>query len=166
MIVRAHPLAPVLFAPFGEVLDAGVAQGRPVNQGRGQRVDVAPRLAHDPAAVRPAAAVYRLAGSSLPVVVGVLERHTLTSQVFWPLEGARAVIAVAPNLPDGAPDVSRLSAFLSGPGQGFHYLPAVWHAPLFALDVAGSFAMHMWETGTDRDCEEFPLPQPVFITWD
>ncbi|WP_282189035.1 hypothetical protein [Azospirillum sp. SYSU D00513] len=27
----------------------------------------------------------------------------------------------------------------------------------------GSFAMHMREAGDARDCEEFPLPEPVEI---
>jgi len=165
-IVRAHPLELAAFAPFGEVLDAAAGPGRPVNQGRGRRVDVAPRLAHDPAAARPVAAVYRLAGSALPLAVEVLERHALSSQVFWPLDGARAVLAVAPSLPDGSPDAARLAAFVSGPGQGFHYLPGTWHAPLFALDRAAAFAMHMWEAGTARDCEEFPLPEAVLIAGD
>lgn len=161
-IVRLQPLTAIAFAPFGEVLEAGAGAGRPVNQGRGRRLDVAPRLAHAPAA-RPAQAIYELSGSALPLALEILERHPLTSQVFWPLEGARALIAVAPNLPDGSPDISRLAAFTSGPGQGFHYLPGIWHAPLFALENDAGFAMQMWEMGDARDCEEFWLEEPVEI---
>lgn len=159
----AQPLTAASFMPFGEVLEAGAGVGRPVNQGRGRRIDVAPRLAHAPAAARPAQAIYRLSGSSLPLTLQMLERHPLTSQVFWPLEGARALIAVAPDLADGTPDLARLAAFTTGPGQGFHYLAGVWHAPLFALGRDASFAMQMWETGDARDCEEFSLQEPVEI---
>lgn len=141
------------FARFGQVISARGLQGKPVNEGRGQRLDVGAELTHHTGAARPALAIYQLAASSWPVAVRALERHRLSAQMFLPLAGASYLVVAAESLPDGAPDPASAAAFIACQGEGIVYAPGVWHFPLAALERPAEFAMLMWESGTPADCE-------------
>jgi ureidoglycolate lyase len=159
--LKVRALTAEAFAPFGVVIADPGGVGRPVNEGRGERLDLAHGLVHATGAVSPSMALYRITASGWPVPIAVMERHPLTAQMFHPLDGASALVVVAPDDETGAPDMDRAQAFVAGPGQGFVYGPGIWHLPLVALGRPGSFSMLMWETGDARDCEIVTLAQPL-----
>ena len=159
-----RPLTAAAFTPYGFVAAPDGREGRPVNQGRAHRLDGFGQLHHHGEATRPAIALYDVTASLLPVTITLMERHPLTSQIFVPMDGASALIVVAPVEPDGSPAMARAEAFLSGPRQSFCYGAGTWHAPLFAHGVPGLFTMMMWETGDARDCEEHHLAAPCIVT--
>lgn len=161
--VRAVPLDATAFAPFGDVVSAGLADGRAANQGTAVRHDFAAQLNSTRLHSRPNLAVFRCLPQALPFVVRLLEKHPCTSQAFLPLKVSRYLVVVAPALPQGPPDVSGLRAFLCGPGQGINYRANVWHHPMVALDVPAEFCMLAWEDGTAQDCVESPLVSPLQV---
>jgi ureidoglycolate lyase len=135
--LRARPLTAEGFAPFGDVLrvppevgtrtyfDGALASLKPQTPASLSLILAAPSLAR-------------------PVPVKVIERHSLTSQSFLPMAAARWLVVVAPNAPDGAPDLAAAAAFLPAPGAGVTLKPGVWHAPLTVLDTPAPFAIFMW----------------------
>jgi len=157
------PLTPEAFAPFGDVVAAGLRDGASANQGTALRFDGSARLESQRPEARPNLAVFRSVARSLPLDVDLLEKHPRSSQTFLPMVCVRFLVCVAPVSPDGKPDVDRLVAFLCAPGQGINYLPDTWHHPIVALDGPAEFAMLAWEDGTPLDCVEFPLEEPVRI---
>jgi ureidoglycolate lyase len=157
-MLRAQPLTPEAFAPFGRVLLVAEAPSRVVNEGRAVRRDLGHvLLCHGPAS-RPAAALYEIDPSTNPVRIAIAERHPLTEQLFWPLDVSRWLAVVFPAAADGGPDASRARAFVAGSNVALVYAPGVWHAPLVALDEPGTFLMRMVESGTPDDCHEVALP--------
>lgn len=161
--VRAIPITAEAFAPFGDLVSAGIGTGAPANQGTAVRFDWAARLTSTRPGARPNLAVFRSAPRTLPLEIALLEAHPYTSQTFLPLVCARYLVCVAPRAASGEPDIMHLQAFVCLPGQGVSYLPGVWHHPIVALDAAAELAMLAWEDGTPGDCVEWPLAEPVRI---
>lgn len=168
-LLRAEPLAAAAFSPFGEVVAADRLSSRPVNEGRGLRMDL-PSIR--PAAGEPSAgpnrpqdvvSVYEIAPSALPVHVALVERHPLSAQLFFALDAARWIAVVMPPRPDGSPDGAAARAFVGTAGQGLVYAPGVWHMPLVALDRTGRFLMRMREDGSAQDCLEHVLSEPLDV---
>jgi len=155
--VRAQALTPEGFAPFGDVVSAGLRSGTSANQGTAVRFDHAAVLQTLRPNASPNLAVFRSSPQPLPFPIRLLERHPLSTQVFLPLICSRFLIVVAPTSAAGGPELSALQAFLCTPGQGINYRPGVWHHPIIALDSAAEFAMLAWEDGTAGDCEEWTL---------
>ena len=161
----AGPLDREAFAPFGSVIEpSGVS--RSVNEGRGLRTEVPASLVHSTGAVSPSLAIYDIQPSHWPVALRMVERHPLTAQMFVSLEGGAFLVAVAPLAADGGPDMERARAFVARPGSGIVYAPGVWHLPLVAMERTGRFLMMMWESGTERDCEERPVRAPLTVVPD
>ncbi|KAL2264912.1 hypothetical protein VTJ83DRAFT_7422 [Remersonia thermophila] len=67
----------------------------------------------------------------------------------------------------GLPDISRLRAFVAGPGQAVTYGAGTWHAPMVALGERGTavdFVVMQFANGVgDEDCQEvfFELERQV-----
>ncbi len=161
--LRVRPLDAVAFRPFGQVVEAA-GPSRPANDGRAQRFPALCAPTHEVSAARPELSIYRVQASRLPLRVEYLERHPLTSQLFVPTRGGRYLVVVAGSDATGAPDASRLAAFVAGPEQGICYAPGTWHYPIVALDVTADFLMLMWEAPSDADnCEARQLATPCEV---
>ncbi len=152
------------FEPGGTRLirSAPPGGGRPVNEGRGRRVDLA-TIEGDGRAIL---ARYDLAGSDWPVAIAVWERHPFSDQAFLALDGEDALAVVAPAGPDGRPALAAAEAFRMRPGTPFLYPAGLWHAPLFALERPGRFLMAMRETGRGDDTEEWRSDTPLTVVPD
>jgi ureidoglycolate lyase len=160
-MVRVRPITAAAFAPYGDLVSAGVRDGRAANQGTAVRFDHAAALESTRAGARPNLAVFRSTPKALPFRVRLLERHPCSTQAFLPLVCASFLVVVAPG--DDAPDAARIEAFLCGPGQGINYRRGVWHHPIVALEEEAEFAMLAWEDGGPDDCVERWLDVPVEV---
>ncbi len=151
----ARPLTAEAFAPYGEVLEAPRDFGRTyiedalANGRNGARASLSFSL------VKPAAA--------LPLIAHLMERHEFSSQSFVPMEDGRFLVIVAPKASGGGPDLTRVEAFVAGPGQGVTYGMDVWHHPMTALDGPMRFAIFMWLERSATDEEFFTLPEPIEV---
>lgn len=163
-MIHARPLDAEAFKPFGRVISAGLQAGSEANQGTAVRFDFCTDLLSTRPEAKANLAVFRSTARTLPLDVVLLERHPCSTQVFIPMVVTRYLVCVAPTLPDGSPDVSKLQAFVCGPGQGVSYAPGTWHHPMVSLDTQAEFAMLAWEDGGPRDCEIQKLISPVSIT--
>jgi ureidoglycolate lyase len=161
-MVIAKPLSVEGFAPFGDVVSAGLGEGKSANQGSAVRFDRCAALDHTRAGARANLAVFRSTPKVLPFEVKLLERHPCSTQMFVPMMCSEYLVVVCPG--DGEPELDGLQAFICGPGQGFNYKRGLWHHPIIALETPAEFIMLAWEDGTASDCEERPLRTPLWIT--
>lgn len=164
MTLRARPFTKEAFAPYGDVISAGVTAGSSANMGTATRFDWCTALINARPNAKANIAVFRSLAKSLPFPVELLERHPFSTQAFVPMVCTRFLVCVAPDAPDGGPDVSRLEAFLCTPGQGLNYRQGVWHHPLIAIDGPADLVMVAFEDGTVGDCEVRKLPAPVLVS--
>jgi ureidoglycolate lyase len=141
------------FAPFGDVITVGT-DGVAANQGSATRFNFVAALQNLRPNARANVAVFRTTPRVLPMPVRLMERHPHSSQMFVPMRCTRYAVLVAPNAPDGGPDLDALRAFECTSTQGVNYRAGVWHHPMIALDAASDFVMLAWEDGSPGDCEE------------
>jgi ureidoglycolate lyase len=156
LIITAEPLTAAAFAPFGAVLEAAV-------EGRRQYFDAI--LGDERSAAKPRLWTSRVPiAERLPVPCETLEHHPCSSQTFIPMSVSRYLLALAPSLPDGSPDVLRMRAFIGHAGQGVTYRAGAWHHSILALDEPAVFAVLIWQDGGPRDEVFVPVSQPIWIT--
>lgn len=159
----AEPLDAQRFAPFGSVVSAGLGHSKDANQGSARRFDWTAALESTRPNAKPNLVVARCAPQTLPLLIKLVERHPGSTQTFLPMIASSYLVVVAPKLPDGAPDVGGLRAFVCKAGQGISYARDVWHHPIVALDSEADFAMLVWEDGTADDCIEHWLKTPITV---
>lgn len=161
--IEVEPLTAKAFAPFGDVISAGLREGEAANQGTATRFDWCTRLVNDRPGVQANVSVFRSVAKALPFEVKLLEHHPFSTQAFLPMVCARYLVCVAPTTKGGGPRVAGLRAFLCQPGQGINYRVGVWHHPIVALDAPADFVMVAFEDGTVNDCVIERLAAPVQV---
>lgn len=155
------PLTRAGFARYGDVISTTEGSGRSANEGTAARIDFMAALMSSRPGARANVAAVRSTPRALPFDLKLVERHLHSSQLFSPFSVSRYVVVCAPSRADGLPDLTRLEAFLAGPSQAINYHQGTWHHPLLVLDRAAEFLMLVWEDGTAKDCEEYPLQEHI-----
>lgn len=163
-VIRSAPIERFAYQPYGDLIAAD--ETRPftsTNFGKAKRFD----YLSDVSNLRPAGAklnlcVFQCQGVDLPLEIGLLERHSYSSQVFLPI-GGNAKFLVIVCLGEERPDLSTLRAFRVLGGQGISYKPGVWHYPIMALEQPLDFSCLVFEDGSAADCQVLNLDQPVTV---
>lgn len=144
------------FAPFGDVIEVDGAESYGINDGMCMRF-------HDLAAVdvlaaagRPLVNIFRGKPWALPLTIKMLERHPLSSQMFYPLQRQSFLIVVAPT--GDSVEIDSIVAFMANGNQGVNYHAGVWHHPLIAVGTEGDF-MVVDRGGDGENCDEFVFDQ-------
>ncbi len=152
--IRLEPLTPEAFAPFGDVVEPPAL---------GARVSLIESIGGIEHAGTARLSFNHAEPHSLPIIATEMERHNRSSQCFAPMDVARWVLLVAPDL-GGRPDAKALRAFVATGDQAVNYHIGTWHHPLRVLDRAGRFAVLMWTTGQRPEDEEWStLPEAVML---
>lgn len=162
--VELAPLTAAEFAPFGEVVSLAAASGRAgvtANQGTATRYDWCAALTSTRPAAKANVVVFAPRARTLPIALGLVERHPCSTQMFVPMAVDRYVVVVAPTGADGEPRWSGLRAFLCGPGEAINYHVGAWHHPIIALGRDAELLMLAWEDGSAGDCEERSAPHAI-----
>ena len=163
-IITPQPLSPETFAPFGDVIQAGLGEVTRVNEGRADRFDSGARLDRLLAETTPVVAIYRIDASPLPLRIPRLERHPLSSQLFVPMTASRYLVVTVPSDIKGDPVPAEAAAFVATGSQAINYQPGVWHCPLVALDQPADFVMAMGKALDPAiDCQFFDLPAALTV---
>ena len=151
MVLQARPLNRQRFAPYGDVIETGGAEHFPINAGTIERYhDLARVDAGEGGRVLVSIAQCNQI-SMLPHRLDLIERHSLGSQAFVPLDRAHLVIVVAP--PGDLISTDDLEAFVSDGKQGINYRPGVWHMPLIAFEKGQRFLV-VDRGGAGENCDE------------
>jgi ureidoglycolate lyase len=154
IVLQAMPLSAQAFAPFGDVIQAEGNPWRWINEGTSQRFDDLARVDVLEAQGRPLISIFRASPQALPFPVRSLERHPLSSQSFYPLDGRPFLVIVAEA--GSSPIAHRVRAFLSSGRQGVNYHRNTWHHSLIALEQTSNFLV-VDRGGVEENCEEITL---------
>jgi ureidoglycolate lyase len=135
MSLPIAPLTKAAFAPFGQVIETRDAKAKLINDGFAQRFD---GLAQIDVAAEGGAVNIALFDGSLrprPILIKLMERHPLGSQLFMPLNEKPWLVLVCtdPRVP------TSYCAFSATGQQGVNYARNIWHHPLLVLTDASPF---------------------------
>ena len=161
-IIRALPITPERFAPFGDVIAALPSQKEAMNAARFERFDDLATIdidTNDGAHTAISIARSRTA-SSVPYRFDLMERHPFGSQAFMPLSPFRFVVVVAQA--GEIPETGELQAFVTNGSQGVNYHKGVWHMPLIAFEAGHDFLI-VDRAGGGRNYEEHVLGAAVTL---
>ncbi|OWY01304.1 Ureidoglycolate hydrolase [Thioclava sp. F1Mire-8] len=161
MQIKAEPLTPEAFAPFGDVLEASGAPDKIINAGLCGRYHDRAQL--DFGAVsggRAGLSIFKAEPRTLPYLCDLLERHPEGSQAFLPMSADPFLVIVAPDA-GGKPGTPR--AFLTDGAQGINLHRGTWHGVLTPLAAPGLFAV-VDRIGETANLEEHPLDAPFTVT--
>jgi ureidoglycolate lyase len=158
-LLKAQTITRETFASFGGLVKVD-GSGVAVNGGSSQRIDEVTELVLDAQGGKPCLAIFQAKARDPAGPWVKLERHSLGTQTFIPLNGVRFVVLVA--LGEVTPDESTLQAFSVRGHQGITFRTGTWHHGLLALND-GDFVV--LERSSDTvDCELAQLAEPVRIT--
>jgi ureidoglycolate lyase len=155
MLIKAKPLNPELFAPFGQVL-----------MGSGEipeRIPFAAKVENYRSNANLNITYLHVNSVELPLKIEALERHFYSNQIFVPLNGTRHLIVVCPKTKDDEPNLLKLEAFTAESYQAVNYYAGTWHAPRTSIGGSGEFIMMRWDDATNEDEEFFALSDKIKI---
>lgn len=161
--LKAAPLTPERFAPYGDVIETSRNGSQQMNSARFERFDDLCKVNISNGG-RVAVSIARCrTPTTLPLRIDIVERHPLGSQAFMPLSPCKMVIVVAP--PRESVDTSELRAFVSNGRQGINYRRGTWHMPLISFE-AGQEYLIIDRGGNEPNCEEHTFDDTVFLELD
>src|SRR5438046_2285281 len=123
------PLTKAAFAPFGQVIETRDAKPKLINDGFAQRFDGLAQI--DVAAEGGTVNISLFDGSvrPSPILIKLMERHPLGSQLFMPLNEKLWLVVVCTD--PRAPVSYR--AFAATGQQGVEYARNTWHHPVLVV---------------------------------
>lgn len=160
-LLQAEPLSAEAFAPFGSVIETAGHSPRSINQGTCQRFDDLAPVDVLADGGRPVISIFKALPRALPHQVRTLERHPLSSQAFYPLDGRPYLIVVAHEAEGGSP--GHIRAFRAAGNQGVSYRRNTWHHSLLAIGASSHFLV-VDRGGPGGNCDEQALEAPVLVT--
>ncbi len=160
-LLEAEPLSAEAFAPFGSVIEIAGHPPQSINEGSCERFDDLAPVDVLASGGRPLISIFRAQPRALPYPVRSLERHPLSTQAFYPLDGRPYLIVVAPDTGRNAPGPVR--AFRAAGNQGVSYRRNVWHHSLLAIGACSHFLV-LDRGGPGENCAEQALEAPILVT--
>jgi len=162
IVVRALPITPERFAPYGDVIAALPDRKEGMNAARFERFDDLATVdvetsdgAHAALSIARAKTM-----TALPYSFDLVERHPLGSQAFVPMSPFRFVVVVAPA---GESVVAEdLRAFVTNGQQGVNYHKGIWHMPLIAFEAGQDFLI-IDRAGGSSNYVEHIFGEPVTL---
>jgi ureidoglycolate lyase len=149
--LRPALLTPAAFAAFGDVIETEGRAHRTINDGFAERYHDLSRIDAMEAGGRPLLNIFAAKPRRLPLSIGMIERHPLSSQHFVPLARLPFLVVVA--APGDSPRADDLRAFVTNGRQGVTYARGTWHHPLIALGEPCDFLV-IDRGGPGENCDE------------
>ncbi len=161
-VLPIEPLTAAAFAPFGDVVETG---GRPpitINEGYAERVNGLGRIetAGETGIVN--ISLFAARQRPRPILIRMMERHPLGSQLFQPLQDRDWLLVVCAD----PRDTGSYRAFRATGRQGVNYARNVWHHPLLVLSDGERFlVVDRGDSGATpaNNLEEVWLPEPDWM---
>ncbi|MFT5132933.1 MAG: ureidoglycolate lyase [Gammaproteobacteria bacterium] len=149
--LEVNKLTKESFEVFGDVIEAD-GEFQKINQGTTLRFNDLVTIDVTENSGRPLFNIFRASPRPRPIQVKLLERHPISSQLFFPLHNKPYLVLVAPAVEKI--DVNNLFVFHASGRQGVNYHRDIWHHPLLAIDEVTDFIV-IDRGGEGENCDEF-----------
>jgi ureidoglycolate lyase len=160
-MLKPEPLTKAAFAPFGDVVELDGHEPLQINQGFAQRFDNLARIDVDTEGGQTKVSLFTANPRPQPILINLMERHPLGSQLFYPLQDMPWLLLVC-----GDPhDASTYRAFAATGRQGINYQRNIWHFPLLVFDADSRFVV-VDRIGPGKNLEEVWLTAPLTISFE
>jgi ureidoglycolate lyase len=162
LTLKAVPITPERFAPYGDLIYASPASRNGMNDARFERFSGLADIDVDTQSG--GAASISIARCKVPMTLpyrfDLVERHPLGSQAFMPLSRFSFFVVVAP--PGESVEREDLCAFVTNGSQGVNYHKGVWHMPMIAFEEGQEFLI-VDRGGDGENCEQHYFSDSVVL---
>jgi len=158
LMLPIEPLTKAAFAPFGDVIEFRDGKPKLINDGFAQRFD---GLAGIDVASEGGSVNISLFSGTLrpkPILIKLMERHPLGSQLFMPLNEKPWLVLVCSDPKSPA----SYRAFSATGEQGVNYARNTWHHPLLVLTDPSPFLV-VDRAGPGDNLEEVRLAEADWL---
>ena len=155
--MKIEKLTREAFMPFGDVIERDGAELININQNFAQRFN---DLAYIDVQQEGGSVNISLAAAMprpRPIAITMMERHSLGSQIFFPLQNMPWLVLVCAE----PADLTTYRAFRASGEQGINYARGTWHHPLLVLQPQQFFIVD--RKGPGVNLEEVGLASPFYI---
>jgi ureidoglycolate lyase len=128
-VIPIEPLTKAAFQSFGDVVEAGAQAPIIINQGFAARVNGLAKIDTQSEGGEVNISLFVAHPRPMPIAIRMMERHPLSSQLFYPLQDGDWLIVVC----DDPRRSASYRAFRASGRQGVNYARGVWHHPLLIL---------------------------------
>ena len=151
------PLTKDNFASFGEVVQVDWTKHIKINQGFADRFDDLVNIDVTDEQGQVKVSLFEANPRPQPIVINIMERHPLGSQMFYPLQNRPWLVVVCKN----PADASSYRAFTATGQQGVNYAKNTWHFPLLVMELCNRFIV-VDRKGPGNNLEEVQAPS-IFV---
>jgi ureidoglycolate lyase len=158
-MLKPEPLTKDAFARFGDVVEIDGHTPLHINQGFALRFD---NLAHIDVASdggQSKVSLFTANPRPMPIVINLMERHPLGSQLFYPLQDKPWLVVVCADPTDS----KTFRAFSATGRQGVNYNRNTWHFPLLVFESESRFIV-VDRIGPGKNLDEVELAVPLSLT--
>jgi ureidoglycolate lyase len=158
MSLRPEPLTKLAFAHFGEVIETEGHDPLQINQGFALRFDNLATIdvASESGSVK--TSLFTANPRPQPIVIDLMERHPLGSQLFYPLQNRPWLVVVCEN----PQDENSYRCFSATGLQGVNYYRNTWHFPLLVFNTESRFIV-VDRMGPGNNLDEVVLSAPMTV---
>ena len=159
--LKPVPLSKANFADYGDVVEVKHhGDIRDSNYGMTKRYHDLANLDLLSDSGQPLFNIFRTSPVVFPFKVKVIERHPLSSQLFFPLTSQPFLVLVA--RAETLPTPDSLKLFITNGSQGVNYKKNIWHHYLISLYQGADFIV-VDRGGKEKNCDEVFFDDDIVI---
>ena len=130
IIIKPKKITRKNFKKFGDVISTKKIKSININDGYAKRFNDLCRINTSSKKGSTIVSIFSAKKRKFPMNIKMMEKHSLGSQAFIPMEETTFLVFVAPK--GKKPNIKKLKSFIIPEQIGINYRPGIWHFPLIS----------------------------------
>jgi ureidoglycolate lyase len=130
IIIKPKKITRKNFKKFGDVISTKKIKSININDGYAKRFNDLCRINTSSKKGSTIVSIFSAKKRKFPMNIKMMEKHSLGSQAFIPMEETTFLVFVAPKAKK--PNIKKLKSFIIPEQIGINYRPGIWHFPLIS----------------------------------
>ena len=130
IIIKPKKITRKNFKKFGDVISTKKIKSININDGYAKRFNDLCRINTSSKKGSTIVSIFSAKKRKFPMNIKMMEKHSLGSQAFIPMEETTFLVFVAPK--GKKPNIKKLKSFIIPEQNGINYRPGIWHFPLIS----------------------------------
>ena len=130
IIIKPKKITRKNFKKFGDVISTKKIKSININDGYAKRFNNLCRINTSSKKGSTIVSIFSAKKRKFPMNIKMMEKHSLGSQAFIPMEETTFLVFVAPK--GKKPNIKKLKSFIIPKQIGINYRPGIWHFPLIS----------------------------------
>ena len=130
IIIKPKKITRKNFKKFGDIISTKKIKSININDGHAKRFNDLCRINTSSKKGSTIVSIFSAKKRKFPMNIKMMEKHSLGSQAFIPMEETTFLVFVAPK--GKKPNIKKLKSFIIPKQIGINYRPGIWHFPLIS----------------------------------